>query len=190
MLLKAIELDLPPILIGRRIPYVTRRLLHAAGGMVWETRNQLYPAEYANIAAQMADKDSLGYFDIRVTDSPDANLTDFIGRIIPEELPEATKRFHSFKDLIAAYAQGEIRYTEFAARIRRRENGTNEDRDDEEPENYSDPFEDLFYKQIQSGKLKFLARPRVTSAIIVSDSLTIRRFFQTKTRTLVNKKLT
>lgn len=144
MLLKAIELDLPPILIGRRIPYVTRRLLHAAGGMVWETRNQLYPAEYANIAAQMADKDSLGYFDIRVTDSPDANLTDFISRIIPEELPEATKRFHSFKDLIAAYAQGEIRYTEFAARIRRRENGTNEDRDDEEPENYSDPFEDLF----------------------------------------------
>jgi hypothetical protein len=145
MLSKAVELDMPPILIGRRIPYVTRRLLQAAGALVWETRNQLYPAEYGNIAAQISHKDSLGYFDIRVTDYPDARLTDFITRIVPEELPKAARLFHKFKDLTSAYSAGEMRYAEFAARIRRRESGLDEDRDPEETAEFPlEPYEDLF----------------------------------------------
>ncbi|MDV4159313.1 hypothetical protein [Rhizobium brockwellii] len=136
MLLKAVELDIPPILIGRRIPFVTRRLLQAAGGLVWEIRSQLYPTEYGNIAAQISHKDSLGFFDIRVTDYPDDKLLDFITRIIPAELPEATNRFQQFKDLFDPYARGHMPYHVFAAKIRRRENGTDEDRDDhDQPEN-------------------------------------------------------
>lgn len=141
LLRKSIELDIPPILIGRRIPYVTRRLLQPAGMLLWETRQQFYPAEYDNIAAVIREKDSLGYFDIKVTDSPTPQIQDFISRIIPEELPKTRVRFDEFKDLLARYAYGEIAYQEFAARIRRRENGTNEDTD-QEPEEES--FDDLF----------------------------------------------
>lgn len=131
MLRKAIELDIPPILIGRRIPFVTRRLLQPAGVLLWETRQQFYPAEYDNLAQQMRDKESLGFFDIRVTDEPPPQLHDFITRIVPEELPEARKRFDAFKDLLSDYASGELSYKGFAARIRRRQNGTNEDSDEE-----------------------------------------------------------
>ncbi|MBL4757847.1 MAG: hypothetical protein JKY32_09510 [Rhizobiales bacterium] len=59
LLRKSIELDIPPILIGRRIPYVTRRLLQPAGMLLWETRSQFYPAEYDNIAAQIREKNLL-----------------------------------------------------------------------------------------------------------------------------------
>jgi hypothetical protein len=135
MLRKAIELDIPPILIGRRIPFVTRRVLQPTGVMLWETRNQFYPPEYDNLAAQMREKTSLGFFDIRVSDYPTPQLQDFISRIIPEELPRATERFATYKDLLAAYAFEEMPYNEFAARVRRRENGQNEDRDDDQGEN-------------------------------------------------------
>lgn len=134
MLRKSIELDIPPILIGRRIPFVTRRLLQPAGALIWETKNQFYPPEYDNLARQISDKDSLGFFDIRVTDYPTPTLEDFITRIIPEELPEARERFDRFKDLFSDYAFGEISYNTFAAKIRRRENGTNEERDEDDQE--------------------------------------------------------
>lgn len=131
MLRKAVELDIPPILIGRRIPFVTRRLLQPAGVLLWETRNQFYPPEYDNLAAQMREKTSLGFFDIRVSDYPTPQLEDFVSRIIPEELPNATEKFAAHKDLLAAYAFEEMPYTEFASRIRRRQSGQNEDRDEE-----------------------------------------------------------
>lgn len=131
MLRKAIELDIPPILIGRRIPFVTRRLLQPAGVLLWETRQQFYPAEYDNLAQQMRHKDSLGFFDIKVTDYPTPLLHDFITRIVPEELPDARKRFDTFKDLLSLYAFGHLSYTGFAARIRRRQNNTNEDKDED-----------------------------------------------------------
>jgi hypothetical protein len=124
-------------LIGRRIPYVTRRLLQPAGMILWETLNQYYPPEFDNIAAQVRQKDSLGFFDIRVTDYPNKLLQDFISRIIPEELPAAREKFDKYKDLLTDYAYGELGYKGFAAKIRRRENGTNEDRDDEEQEDGS-----------------------------------------------------
>lgn len=132
LLRKSIELDIPPVLMGRRIPYVTRRLLQPAGMILWETRNQFYPAEYDNIAAQIREKESIGYFDVRVSDSPTPQIQDFISRILPEELPVARRRFDEYKDLLSRYAYGEIQYKEFAARIRRRENGTNEDNDRDE----------------------------------------------------------
>lgn len=132
MLRKAIELDIPPILIGRRIPFVTRRLLQPAGVLLWETRNQFYPGEYDNLAQQMREKESLGFFDIKVTDYPTTQLRDFITRIIPEDLPEAREKFDEFKDLLGDYAYGQLNYKGFAARVRRRQNGTNEDSDDDE----------------------------------------------------------
>lgn len=130
MLGKAVDLDMPPILIGRRIPYVTRRLLKPTGVLVWETFNHLYPPEAANLAAQLRHKDSLGFFDIRATDSPSPTLHDFICRIVPAELDEAKERFDAYKDLLDDFARGRMRYREFAARIRRREGSANEDWDD------------------------------------------------------------
>jgi len=79
---KAVELNVVPILIARRIPYVTRRVLGVCGCLLWETRRQYYPPEYDNLAGQVREKMSLGYFDVLVSDRPDANLHDFVVRII------------------------------------------------------------------------------------------------------------
>ena len=138
---KSLELNVPPILIGRRIPFVTRRLLQPTGMLLWETRHQFYPAEFDNIAAQMKDKKSLGFFDIRVTDHPTKQLSDFITRIIPEEISNAVERFNKYKDLLEAFATYEMTYKEFAARVRRRELGQNEDSDEEEEINPNDEID-------------------------------------------------
>jgi hypothetical protein len=144
MLRKSVELNIPAILIGRRIPFVTRRLLQPTGVLLWETRHQFYPPEHDNLAAQMREKTSLGFFDIRVSDYPTPQLEDFISRIIPEELAGANERFAVYRDLIAAYAFEDMHYTEFAARVRRRQNGQNEDRDDD-PSEERDQDEDDNY---------------------------------------------
>ena len=131
LLNKSLEQDVVPVLVARRIPFVTRRVLQRCGMLVWETRHQFYPPEYDNIAAQVKEKTSLGYFDIRVTDAPTTQLMDFLVRILPEELPAARERFEQHKDLLSAYAGREMSYKSFAARVRRRQDGENEDRDPE-----------------------------------------------------------
>jgi hypothetical protein len=136
LLFKATTIDVVPILIGRRIPFVTRRLLAPAGALLWETRHQFYPPEYAALATDARAKDLLGYFDILVTDYPTPPLHDFITRIVAEELPRCRARFDAYIDLLSGYATGQLTYSSFAARIRRRQSGTSEDSDadDSEPE--------------------------------------------------------
>ena len=132
LIAKSIELNLPPILIARRIPYVTRRLLSKAGMLMWETRHQYYPPEYHNLAGLVREKTSLGYFDVTVSDQPDNQLRDFVARILPEELPDATERFLAHRDLLAPFGTGAMSYHEFAARLRRREQEIDENFDPED----------------------------------------------------------
>jgi hypothetical protein len=49
---------------------------------------------------------------------------------LPKVLPEAKVRFDTYKDLLRAYAYGDMSYVEFAARVRRRSEGRNEDSDE------------------------------------------------------------
>lgn len=137
---KSIELDVVPILIARRIPYVTRRLLATCGCLLWETKRQYYPPEYDNLAGQVRDKFSLGYFDVVVSDSPDSRLHDFVTRIIAEDLPKAREQFDLYRDLLTDYAAGGITYRAFAARVRRREQGVDEDFDAEDDQIAEIPF--------------------------------------------------
>ena len=51
----------------------------------------------------------------------------FLSTDLPDLLPAARLRFNEFKDLLAAFASGEMGYQEFAGRLRRRERGEPED---------------------------------------------------------------
>lgn len=66
----------------------------------------------------------------------DRKLSRFITEILPDELPAARERFTAYKDLLERYATGEMPFPEFAARVRRREQGVDEDEDRER----DDPF--------------------------------------------------
>jgi len=127
MLAKACALDAVPVLIARRIPFVTFHLLYPCGLVIWQTYRQRYPAADQALAAQAADKRLLGYFDIRVGNEPDVHLQRFIQQNLPDVLPRARERFEAYKDLLGAYSTGTMSYPAFAARVRRRQSGVPED---------------------------------------------------------------
>jgi hypothetical protein len=132
LLRKCTDLDALPVLIARRVPFVTFKLLNTCGVIIHQTYNQLFPAADAELAAKASHKDLLGYHDIRVGNQPDARFTKFVGVNLPPLITSMRPAFDEFKDLLADFANGELSYSEFAARVRRRSQGTNEDSDWEE----------------------------------------------------------
>jgi len=129
MLLKCCQLDAVPLLIGRRIPFVTFRLLNPCGVITHQTYGQRFPDSDVGLAALARDKRLLAYHDIRLGNQPDARLDKFIGTNLPKILRKARVQFDAYSDLLQAYGAKDIGYQEFAARVRRRELGQNEDDD-------------------------------------------------------------
>jgi hypothetical protein len=129
LLSKALTVDAVPVLIARRIPFVTFRLLSPCGLVIHQTYNQLYPWSESELAAKLREKNLLGYHDIRIGNDPDSRLKKFIVTNLPQILPEARSRFERYRDLLDAYARGDMSYEEFAARVRRRQQGVDEDHD-------------------------------------------------------------
>lgn len=134
LLYKAAEADTVPVLVGRRIPYVTFRLLWACGALVFENFNQLYPTSDATLAAEVQEKTNLGYHDVRVGADPNPRLFKFITETISAKAQQSRERFEQYRDLLGEFGSGEMDYASFAARIRRRENGQPEDFDEPEPD--------------------------------------------------------
>ncbi len=140
LLHKAVTLDIVPVLIGRRIAYVTFKVLSPCGVLLHETYNQLLPEADRELAEKAKNKNLLGYHDIRIGNQPDDRLLKFIGTNLPKILPGARDRFDDYKDLLGAFADGSMPYEEFSARARRRQEGTNEDSDWEIPEDYIEDY--------------------------------------------------
>jgi hypothetical protein len=118
-----------PVLIARRIPFVTFRLLSPCGLIIHQTYNQLYPSSESALVAKLREKTLLGYHDIRLGNEPDARLKKFLSTNLPQVLPDARLRFEQYRDLLNSYAIGDMPYEEFAARVRRRQQGVDENSD-------------------------------------------------------------
>ena len=103
LLEKSLYLNAVPVLIGRRIPYVTRRVLAPCGVIVWETYNQLYPESDEKLANLARHKNLLGFHDIRLGNQPSAQLDRFIAEILPDDLPGARERFDDYRDLLVSF---------------------------------------------------------------------------------------
>lgn len=129
MLLKCGQLGAIPVLIGRRIPFVTFKLLNACGAIVHETYRQRYPAADTELVSSLKDKMIFGYHDIVQGNQPDNRLDKFLHKNLPEQLIKMQPTYEEFHDLSFGYGNGDYTYREFAARVRRRVNGTNEDHD-------------------------------------------------------------
>ena len=126
---KATALDAVPVLIARRLAFVTFKVLSTCGVLFHQTYNQLLPDTEHELADKAKDKRLLGYHDIRIGNEPDNRLTTFVTTNLPRTLPEARVRFDDYKDLLADFAAKTISYKEFAARVRRRSGGLYEDGD-------------------------------------------------------------
>lgn len=136
---KALTLKVCPVIIGRRIQYASFRVLGSCGVIMHETYNQRLANADAAIAEKAKHKDLLGYHDIRLGNVPDTRLNRFFAEILPNLLDNALALLDEYRDLLKAYADKEIGYPEFAARVRRRRSGLSEDNDwrdeaDQEPD--------------------------------------------------------
>ena len=131
---KAVAMDCVPVLIARRYPYVTFRVLSTCGVVLHQCYNQLFHVHDEDLALKAKNKRLLGYHDIRVGDESDDRLRRFIEANLMDLLPAARERFDRFKDLLGAFGDGVIGYHEFAARVRRREAEVDEDADWEDGE--------------------------------------------------------
>ncbi len=118
LLHKATELDCVPVLIARRIPYVTIMLLKQCGCVFHQTYNQLMDERDSDLAKMAQHKSLLGYHDIRVGSEPDKRLLKFITINLPDVLPKAKEKFDEHKDLLAEYASGQISYQDLVNTLR------------------------------------------------------------------------
>ena len=129
LLAKAITVDAVPVLIARRIPFVTFRLLSPCGLIINQLITSCSPSLKMNWPPNYGKRHCLGYHDIRVGNYPDDRLKKFMVINLPKILPGAKARFEKYRDLLDAYARGPMPYEEFAARVRRRQQGVEEGHD-------------------------------------------------------------
>ena len=125
------------MLIARRIPFVTFKVLSICGVVFHQNYNQLLPEADRELAEKAKDKRLLGYHDIRVGNQPNDRLVKFVAINLPRILPQARDRFNEYKYLMGDFAGGTMSYEEFVARVRRRSQGVYEDGDWEPPDDYS-----------------------------------------------------
>jgi hypothetical protein len=117
LLLKCCAIRAVPVLIARRLPFVTFSLMHRSGVVIHQMYNQLFPAADAELAALARNKKLLGYHDIRLGNEPDGRLQKFISTNLPKVLPAARERFEAHYDLLSQYGGREIEYPEFSKRL-------------------------------------------------------------------------
>lgn len=133
LLRKCCDLNAVPVMVCRRYAYVTFSVLNRCGIILHQNYNQLLPDSLRDLATLAQDKELLGYHDIRLGNEPNQRLRHFMQKL-PRLLPEARNRFAEYKDLLEEFVSGSMRYKEFSARSRRREQGEPEDHD--WPEDY------------------------------------------------------
>jgi hypothetical protein len=126
LLRKCIALDIVPVLIARRIPFVTFTVLSKCGLIIHQTYNQLFPASETALGSQVRDKTLLGYHDVRLGNQPDARLLKFITTNLPLVAARAREKFDEHKDLLEPFSSNSMTYEEFAARVLRRDRGEDE----------------------------------------------------------------
>ena len=129
LLAKCCSIEAVPVLIARRIPFVTFAVLNQCGVVIHQTYRQRFPRADDGLATLARDKRLLAYHDVLVGNESDRRLDRFLSTNLPKVLPRARKKFDQYHDLLRAYGSGSLGYKEFAARAGRRTRGENEDGD-------------------------------------------------------------
>ncbi len=136
---KCLALDAVPVLIARRVPFVSFKLLLACGCIIHQTYNQRLPLSEAELADKAKHKDMLGFHDIVLGNEPDGRLLKFVGVNLGNVALTARGKFTAHSDLLGVFASGKMPIREFSAGIREREEGADggdgwEEEEREEPD--------------------------------------------------------
>lgn len=118
---KCVQIDAVPVLVARRIAYSTYSVLTECGVIIHQFYNQLYPYADSALADAVRPKLSLGYFDVRVGNQPDARMAKFFQESVPVIARRARERWGAHRDEVQAFCQNTMSYAEFVAALKGRE---------------------------------------------------------------------
>ena len=93
LLWKCTDILAVPVLMARRVPFITFRLLNLSGCLVYQHYNQLYANADSDVADGARDKELLGYHDVRVGNDPDVRMSRFVTEYLPDLVVEARATF-------------------------------------------------------------------------------------------------
>lgn len=119
LLWKCGDVGAVPILVARRLPFLTIRLLQMGGCLVHENYNQLYPKSEEKLAGEVRDKGMLGYHDVRTGGEPDRRMVRFFSELVPGLVEDAAPRFKKLQDVHRAFGKGEVKYYTWYREVRR-----------------------------------------------------------------------
>lgn len=126
LLSKCVQLDVVPVLVARRIHYSTFSVMNECGVVIHQFYNQLYPYADAELAEEVRQKLTLGFFDVRVGNEPDARLLKFFHTNLPGIADDAREKFDKHKATIAEYVTGAMSYGQFVKEVKGDEGGDDE----------------------------------------------------------------
>jgi hypothetical protein len=118
LIIKAVDLDATPVLISRRLHYTTiTNFLEPAGIIAHESLYHYYPSEYADLAAQVRHRRSLGFTDVLATEDPHKRTVDFFQTHLPRIHSTMAARFQANKQSLIDYATNKINLAELYTAI-------------------------------------------------------------------------
>lgn len=127
-IIKAVEVGLPPILVARKLPYVTREVLCRPSGIIAHASYyQYYPSNISaycpespdtlsNIIERAKRKELLGYADIR--QHLNARTRKFFIQDLPRIAPDMAAKFRLNSNILYKFAHKEIDLYELRNKFR------------------------------------------------------------------------
>lgn len=101
---KCCELDAVPVLVARKLPYVSFVLFGNVGMVGYQTHFQFFHPTVEPELARVKSVDGLGYKDIRCTLEPDANIIKFFQITLPKIATQFKARFAAKKKVLQHFA--------------------------------------------------------------------------------------
>jgi hypothetical protein len=101
---KCCELDAVPVLVARKLPYVSFVLFGKIGMVGYQTHFQFFHPVVEPELARVKHVDGLGYKDIRCTLEPDGNMVKFFQTTLPKIAPQFKTRFAATKKVLQYFA--------------------------------------------------------------------------------------
>lgn len=118
LIIKASDLGMIPVLVARRLHYTTRNnLLYPAGIIAHESLYQYYPADHADLAAQVRHARNLGFTDVLSIEEPHARTRRFFSELLPSIVPAMAAKWTRNIDALVAFANDEIKLHELYREI-------------------------------------------------------------------------
>jgi hypothetical protein len=110
---KCVQNQQVPVLVARKLPYLTRLFCQHAGVLGFETHFQYLHPDLEPEFDLIRHKDGIGFADLRFSLEPPDHLIRFFGTIVPKEIMNTAKTFEANRDLVRAFVDGDTTYREF-----------------------------------------------------------------------------